>query len=237
MTERHEVVVSGGLRLAYQVSGPAGAPALLLLHALGEEASGWEGVVPAFARDWRVHALDLRGHGCSDQPGEYSFELMREDVLGFLDELGLDRVDLVGHSMGGVVAYLLAQEHGERIRRLVLEDVPPPFPREPSTPTKPEEPTVFDWAVVPAIRGQVDSPDPGWLTRMPEITVPTLVVAGGSGSHVPQDRIAELAWRLPDCRIVTLEAGHMVHNTMPEEFAEVVLEFLRPAVGAATAGR
>ncbi|MGK4584776.1 alpha/beta fold hydrolase [Kitasatospora sp. HPMI-4] len=236
MTDRYEVVIGDGLRLAYQVSGPLGAPVLVLLHALGEEAAGWDEVAPEFARYFRVYALDLRGHGRSDQPGEYSFELMREDVLGFLDWLGLDRVDLVGHSMGGVVAYLLAQGHGERIRRLVLEDVPPPHPREPSTPAKPEEPTAFDWAAVLAIRGQVDDPDPVWLARMAEIEVPTLVVAGGSRSHVPQDGIAELARRIPDCRIVTLEAGHMVHNTMPEEFTEVVLEFLRPAVAGGAAG-
>ncbi|KJK56701.1 alpha/beta fold hydrolase [Saccharothrix sp. ST-888] len=235
MTDRHEVE-AGGVRLAYRVSGRPGAPALVLLHALGEDATGWDGVAPALARHWRVYALDLRGHGRSGHPGEYSLELMRDDVLGVLDALGLDRVDLVGHSMGGVVAYLLAQEHPQRIRRLVLEDVPPPFPREPSTPARPDGPTAFDWAVVPAVRGQLDDPDPAWLERMGRITVPTLVVAGGSRSHLPQDRIAELAWRLPDCRVVTVEAGHMVHNVLPDEFTRVVVAFLRPAVEQAAGG-
>ena len=118
---------------------------------MGEDATNWDGVVAAFVRHWRVYALDLRGHGESDRPGDYSFELMRDDVLGFLDTLGLSRVDLVGHSMGGVVAYLLAEERPERVGRLVLEEVPPPFPREPTIPTSPDEPVPFDWAVVPAV--------------------------------------------------------------------------------------
>ena len=122
----HRTVEAGGIRLAYRVSGPPDAPPLVLLHALGEDAADWDGVTPAFARHWRVYALDLRGHGRSDRPGDYSLELMRTDVLGFLDALALERVDLVGHSMGGVVAYLFAEAHPERVHRLVLEDVPAP---------------------------------------------------------------------------------------------------------------
>ncbi|MFB7739250.1 alpha/beta fold hydrolase [Streptomyces sp. NPDC056112] len=53
---------------------------------------------------------------------------MRADVLWFLDALGLGHVDLIGHSMGGIVAYLLAQDHPQRVSRLVLEDVPVPVP-------------------------------------------------------------------------------------------------------------
>ncbi|MFG3055252.1 alpha/beta fold hydrolase [Kitasatospora sp. NPDC048239] len=111
----------GELRLAYRVHGAAGAPPLLLLHALGERGADWDGVLPQLAPHHRVYALDLRGHGGSDRPARYGLELMRDDVVAFLDALGLARVDLVGHSMGGVVAYLLAQSHPERVGRLVLE--------------------------------------------------------------------------------------------------------------------
>ncbi|MFI9366908.1 hypothetical protein ACIG5E_38615 [Kitasatospora sp. NPDC053057] len=120
---------------------------------------------------------------------------------------------------------------------LAIYGDPEVFPREPSTPARPDGPTAFDWAVVPAVRGQLDDPDPAWLERMGRITVPTLVGAGGSRSHLPQDWIAELAWQLPDCRIVTVEAGHMVHNVLPDEFTRVVVAFLRPAVEQAAGGR
>ncbi|MFI8933313.1 alpha/beta fold hydrolase [Streptomyces sp. NPDC053474] len=127
------------------MSGPPDAPPLVLLHALGEDATDWEAVVPALARSRRAYALDLRGHGRSDWPGDYSLELMQADVLRFLDALGLGPVDLIGHSMGGIVAYLLAQDHPQRVSRLILEDVPIPRPREQTTPTKPDGALTFDW--------------------------------------------------------------------------------------------
>ncbi|MED7952769.1 alpha/beta fold hydrolase [Streptomyces sp. BE20] len=226
----HRTVDLPELSLAYRESGPADGPPLVLLHALGERATDWDDVLPALAPHHRVYALDLRGHGDSGRPGRYAVELMRDDVLGFLDALGLERVDLLGHSMGGVVAYLVAQERPERVARLVLEDVPAPHPRPASpVPDRPAGPIDFDWAVVKAVKGRMDRPDPRWLERMTAITAPTLVVAGGPASHVPQDRIAELTGLLPDGRAVTVEAGHLVHRTRPAEFVAAVAPFLEPA--------
>ncbi|MZD04313.1 alpha/beta fold hydrolase, partial [Streptomyces sp. SID5785] len=128
-------VRAGPVRLACRVTGPAHAPQdgppLVLLHALGEDSRDWAGVTPALAATRRVHALDLRGHGASDRPGSYALEAVRDDVLAYLDAAGLDRIDLVGHSMGGVVACLLAAHRPHRVRRLVLEDVPLLRPRAP----------------------------------------------------------------------------------------------------------
>ncbi|GAA1259145.1 3-oxoadipate enol-lactonase [Kitasatospora nipponensis] len=222
----HRFIDVAGVRLAYQVSGPPDAPPLVLLPALGEGAPDWDVVAPAFAAHRRVYALELRGHGGSDWPGHYSLELMRTDVLGFLDALALDRVDLIGHSMGGVVAYLVAQEQPHRVNRLVLEDVPVPRPREPTSPTRPDGELAFDWEMVPAIRTQLDAPDPAWLERLGRITAPTLVVAGGPGSHISQDGIAELARRIPDGRVVTVPAGHLIHDAEPEAFTAATLSFL-----------
>lgn len=223
----------GEVRLAYQVSGPQDAPPLVLLHALGEDATDWQVVLPALARSRRVYALDLRGHGRSDWPGDYSLELMQADVLRLLDALGLGPVDLIGHSMGGVVAYLLAGDHPQRVRRLVLEDVPVPRPREPSTPVRPDGALTFDWEMVLAVRRQIDQPDPGWLEQLGQITAETLVLAGGPHSHVPQDGVAELARRVPVGRVVTIPVGHLIHQAAPEAFTEAVSAFLgetfRPA--------
>lgn len=216
----------GGTRLAHRVCGPPDAPPLVLLHALGEDATDWDPVAPVLARDRRVYALDLRGHGRSDWPGDYSIELMRSDVLRFLDELGLSRVDLVGHSMGGVVAYLVASEAPHRVARLVLEDVPVPRPRRPTTPTRPDGELGFDWEMVLAIRKQIDTPDPAWWEGLARITAETLVVAGGPRSHVPQEGVAELARRIPGGRLVTIAGGHLVHATEPEAFSAVVSAFL-----------
>ena len=187
------VIEAGGIRLAYRVWGSPGAPPLVLLHGLGEGAADWDGVAPAFARHFRVYAPDLRGHGSSDRPGRYSVELMAADALGFLDALQLDRADLIGHSMGGLVGYLLAGDHPERVGRLILEDVAALRPRERGAPERPDGELPFDWEMVLAIRGQIDQPDPAWLDRLGRITAPTLVIGGGARSHVPQDWVADLA--------------------------------------------
>ncbi|WP_329417879.1 alpha/beta fold hydrolase (plasmid) [Streptomyces sp. NBC_00704] len=224
----HRSVDVDGVRLAYEVSGPPEAPPLVLLHALGEDASDWGVVAPVLARSRRVHALDLRGHGRSDWPGDYTLQLMRDDVLGFLDALALDRVDLMGHSMGGIVAYLFAAEYPRRVDRLVLEDVPVPRPREQSAPVRPDGKLTFDWEMVLAVRRQIDTPDPEWLENLSRITAETLAVAGGPGSHVPQEGIAEVARRVRRGRVVTIAAGHLIHHTRPTEFVEVVMQFLQP---------
>ncbi|MFI8787606.1 alpha/beta fold hydrolase [Streptomyces sp. NPDC055105] len=226
MVDQRSVEV-GGVRLAYQISGPPDAPPLVLMHALGEDATDWEAVVPALARSRRVYALDLRGHGRSDWPGDYSLELMQADVLRFLDALGLGSVDLIGHSMGGIVAYLLAEDHPQRVSRLILEDVPIPHPREQTTPTRPDGALTFDWEMVLAVRRQIDVPDPRWLERLSQITAKTLVLAGGPLSHVPQDGVAELARLIPSGRVVTIPVGHLIHHAAPEPFTEAVSAFLQ----------
>jgi 3-oxoadipate enol-lactonase len=109
----------------------------------------WEVVGADCTKHFRVLAIDLRGHGLSDRPGAYSFELMRDDVLGALDQLGLDGINLLGHSMGEAVAYLIAEKEPGRIFRLILENTPP-WPWERAVPERPQV-LPFDWAVVPAI--------------------------------------------------------------------------------------
>ncbi|MEW9531253.1 alpha/beta fold hydrolase [Microbispora sp. NPDC049125] len=221
-----EFAETGGARLAYRVWGEPGGPPLVLLHALGEASADWDGVAPALAAGRRVYAPDLRGHGLSERTDAYSLELMRDDVLGLLDALELGRVDLIGHSMGGAVAYLLAAARPERVRRLVLEDVGAPLPRPRVVPARPEGALPFDWGMVLAIKAQIDEPDPGWLGLLGRITAPALVVAGGPASSVPQERVAELARRIPGGRMITIPSGHLVHAVRPDDFTRAVLEFL-----------
>jgi pimeloyl-ACP methyl ester carboxylesterase len=225
------MIDTGEVRLACRISGAPGGPPLVLLHALGEDGSDWDAVAEEFGSRRRVYVPDMRGHGHSERAERYSFELMRDDILGLLDALGLERVSLIGHAMGGVVAYLLAQEYPQRVDKLVLEEAPLPYPHEPPIPEPPipERPGAerdFDRAAVSALTGQLNSPDAEWDSRLEEVAAPTLLVAGGLTSQVPQGRIAAMAKRLPDSRLVTIPTGHRVHASRPLDFSATIRGFL-----------
>lgn len=213
------------MRLAYRTWGdPFGSP-VVLLHGLGGSAASWEAVGSLLGEEWRVYALDLRGHGESDWPDEYALEMMRDDVLGFLDECELDRVGLVGHSMGGVVAYLLAEERADRVERLVLVETPPPFAGEGISERQPQGPVDYDENAVPAVKAQIADPDPQWEEMLEQIVAPTLILTGGSESTMSQDRLPEMESMIPDCRLIPLGGGHHVHQKYPDQVAHQITEF------------
>lgn len=226
--------VVGDVRLAYEVHGRSDAPPLILLHALGEGRRDWAPVLDRFEERFRVFAIDLRGHGDSDWPGRYSLQLMADDVLRLLDHLDVPAVTLIGHSMGGAVAYLLAEQHPDRAELLVIEDASPPFPRERPTPDRPDGELGFDWPLVPAIVAEFNRDNPVMWDRLPSITAPTLLIGGGPDSHIPQEKLQEAAQRIPDCSVVTIPAGHLVHATRPADFADTVLDWLARRRSGAT---
>ncbi|GAB3973577.1 alpha/beta hydrolase [Plantactinospora veratri] len=220
-------VDANGVPLAYRVAGDPARPPMVLLHGLGDDGRDWRTVLPALADKYRVYALDLRGHGRSGHPGHYSFELMRDDVIGFLDVLGIERCVLIGHSMGAVVATLVAQTAAQRLTHLVLEDATPPRPGDLERPplAAPDAPTPYDFAVVNAIRAQLGTPDPAWWDGTALVKVPTLIV-GGAHSSIPQSLLAATADRMPDATLVTIAAGHYVHQEQPADFLAAVDGFL-----------
>ena len=81
--------------------------------------------------------------------------------------------------------------------------------------------------MVLAVRRQIDDPDPAWLERLGRISAPTLVIGGGPRSPIPQDRVAELARRIPGARRETIPAGHLIHDAEPDAFTKMALMFLR----------
>lgn len=221
----------GHVTLGYRTTGsPNGLP-VVLLHGLGEDAAGWDRFAGELAdRGRQAIAVDLRGHATSSHPGEYSFELMADDVLAFLADRGLTRIDLVGHSMGGMVAQLVAARAPDLVRRLVIEDAPPAAldspGGDPDPPSQPSEPTPFDWAAVSAIRVDARKPDPDRWAALGRITASTLWVSGGPASHVDPSRSEAAEAATPTASLVTIPVGHNIHRDAPEEFAAAVLPHL-----------
>ena len=176
-------------------------------------------------------ALDARGHGQSDWAASYELTDLRDDVIEAMDALGVLAAAVIGHSMGGVVAYLLAATRPDRVRALVLEDMPPPLPADPprEIPVGPAPGETCDWRAVAALRTWRNDPDPSWWDFAADIPARTLVV-GGARSYMPQDRLAELARRVPRGRFVSLDTTHTVHGDRPGEFLAVVVPFLDDAI-------
>ncbi|MFE5793396.1 alpha/beta fold hydrolase [Streptomyces sp. NPDC056503] len=220
-------VTVDGVRLAYRVAGPEGAPPLVLVHGRGESSGAWKGITGDLAADHRVYAVDLRGHGLSDRPGGYGFDAFRDELGGFIEALGLTGATVVAHSMGAGAAYLLAQRAPALVGRLVLEEPPAFLPLDPPRPVaeRPEGLLSFDWGIVAATDAQLNAPDPAWRAGLPAIGVPTLILAGGPSSHVPQEQLTGLADAIPGARLVTIEAGHLIHRTRPTEFLAALREF------------
>ncbi|GAB1824236.1 hypothetical protein HerbRD11066_74000 [Herbidospora sp. RD11066] len=196
------------------------------MHGLTGSSSTWDRIAPPLGRHWI--APDLRGHGASPRHAHYGLEAMAADTLAFLDARGLTQIDLVGHSMGGRVATLVARDRPGLVRRLVLEDSFPAA-REPQV-IEPYEVTGdedYDPSVVDVIRTDVRRIDPVWWARLSELTMPVLVVGGGLSELVPQEALAEFTEALPHGRRVVLKTGHSVHSEDPEGFVKEVAAFLR----------
>lgn len=220
-------VQAGGIRLAYRVWGDPAAPPVVLVHGRCGDSRTWTRIAERLAAGHRVYAVDFRGHGLSDWPGRYSLELFRDDLHAFLEARNLAGATVVGHSMGGAAAYLLAGRQPGLIGRLVLEEAPPPFPLDPprGPVERPDGELDFDWPVVPSIDAQLNDPDPAGRERLAGITAPTLVIGGGPGSQIDQADLAWMARRIPGCRLVTIDAGHLVHTERPEEFLAALRSF------------
>jgi pimeloyl-ACP methyl ester carboxylesterase len=114
-----------GIRVHYYVMGKVKAPVVVLVHGLGGRSEDWTNLASFLVKaGFRVYMPDLPGYGQSGKPADFSYSVRDEAgvVVGFLDAMGLRQVDLGGWSMGGWIVQLVAVEHPERVKRLMLFD-------------------------------------------------------------------------------------------------------------------
>jgi len=131
-TARSHTLEVRGLRLHYLESGRAGAPLLCFLHGGAAHAHWFDRVTPAFAEQFHVIALDQRGHGESEwaEPPAYGTSDFTGDLEELMNRLDLDRMTVIGHSMGGHNAMTFAAWYPERVAALVIVDSRPAIPAE-----------------------------------------------------------------------------------------------------------
>jgi len=125
VTERR--IEANGLTFRILDDGNPDAPPVLLLHGFPDDAGLWRHQIPALVEaGYRTIAPDLRGFGQSDRPEDleaYALPVLLEDVRGWLEALGLDRVRLVVHDWGAVIGWLFAAAHPDRVERMAVFSV------------------------------------------------------------------------------------------------------------------
>jgi pimeloyl-ACP methyl ester carboxylesterase len=112
--------------VAANVAEAGSGPAIVMIHGFGAAIDWWDEIAPALAMDHRVIRIDLIGHGGTAAPAAgYTIPRQAELVAAVLDRLAVDRVTVIGHSMGGEVATALAERNPARIAAVILIDSPP----------------------------------------------------------------------------------------------------------------
>jgi esterase len=222
--------------LSHRDLGGSGEPPIVLLHGMLGSSRNWQTAGRALAEGRRVYALDLRNHGLSPHVGLMTYPLMVADVLAWMDAHGVGAAELVGHSMGGKVAMLLACRHPGRVARLVVVDI---APRDYSWPERRQEFAAMNELKLAGLgsraeaEARLEARVPGWadrkflttnLERTPDgwkwqVNLPALTAALGElekNPLVPGDRYPGPALFI---------AGERSRYIRPEDRAAILAHF------------
>jgi pimeloyl-ACP methyl ester carboxylesterase len=122
---QHRYDSVNGIRV-HRVEAGSGSETVLFLHGFPEQWYSWRHQIAAFSPDYRIVAPDLRGYNETEATGPYDTATLQQDVLSLIDLLGVERVHLVAHDWGAAIAWLIAINHPEVLRSLVIMNVPHP---------------------------------------------------------------------------------------------------------------
>jgi pimeloyl-ACP methyl ester carboxylesterase len=235
-----------GFAMEYDVIGE-GRP-LLWLHGATGSRGDWRHLFETPPPGYAVIAPDLRGHGGSTNPaGEFSFRQCARDVQALLDHLGIDRVDAIGLSGGGIVLLHLARSAPQLVKSMVLVSAPPYFPTEARRLMRAFSPEVVGEAEMDRMRrvhtrpGQIehlfamcrgfaDSYDDVSFTppQLSTIDAKTLIVFGDRDPLYPVSLALEMYAALPHAALwVVPGGGHApVFGAAAKHFTDTALQFL-----------
>ncbi len=111
------------MKLFYRQSGQ-GEP-LIILHGLFGSSDNWYTLAKTFAENFTVYLIDQRNHGQSPHSDEFNYKLLADDLFEFVNDHGLEKVNIIGHSMGGKTAMNFAVKYPERVKKLIIVDIVP----------------------------------------------------------------------------------------------------------------
>jgi len=254
-------VRANDIDLYYETCGQG--ESLVLLHGFsGTGQAHWHLQIPVFAERYRVVVPDLRAHGkskCQTVPPDY-WELLASDVAALIGQLGLGLVHICGFSLGSVVAQLVALDHPDLVKSLVLVSTAAHVPVEEDqgllaffeSLTQPDE---IDAAWKQSLIELHGGPDWRWLLknygqmaatrvkggggevtrhRLGEIACPTLIVQGQRDRMNPPELAQVVHQGIHGSEIVMFPCGHIVQEAKAEEFNRLVLGFLDSTTDSTT---
>ncbi len=145
-------VQANGINIHYYRTGDSNKPSILLLHGITDSGECWPRVAHDLAGSYDVIMTDARGHGHCGTSADFSIALLADDAAAVIGALGLEKPYVWGHSMGAITAAMVAANHPNLVRAVVLED-PPPMDRPPSQVdinkglfvTNEEQPAQYGW--------------------------------------------------------------------------------------------
>lgn len=100
---------------------------LIIMHGVFGSSDNWQTLGKVFAENFKVYLVDLRNHGNSPHSDEFDYDVMVKDVVELMDDEGLKKAHILGHSMGGKVAMHLATQHADRVDKLIVVDIAPKY--------------------------------------------------------------------------------------------------------------
>jgi epoxide hydrolase 4 len=131
MELEHDTLETNGIRLHVVQAGSKSGTPVILLHGFPEFWYGWREQIPALVKaGFRVIIPDQRGYNLSDKPKgirSYRVDELVKDIVGIIDSLEYQKVNLVGHDWGAMVAWMLAYQHPDRLQRLGILNAPHPL--------------------------------------------------------------------------------------------------------------
>jgi pimeloyl-ACP methyl ester carboxylesterase len=218
-------------------------PPVVLIHGLSGSSHWWSRNVEALAERYRTYAVDLGGFGGSRRFGRFRLDRAVALLLGWMDGGGIERVSVIGHSLGGLVAAQLAAEAPERVDRLILVDaaflafdpgLPKlalgllrsfwSMPRELAMLLTRDSLRAHPLSLGSATIGLLWT---DWRPMLSRIEAPTLVVWGERDTLTPESIGRQIAAVIPNARFVVIPgAGHNAMWDRPDEFNAEVIGFL-----------
>lgn len=122
--EENVVALDTGINMTYLVMGPADAEPIILIHGATDSRISWSQVAPILAENYRVYVPELRGHGKTDKPeaveGKYSVDEHTADIVAFMDIVGIETANIVGHSLGSMITQNLAINNADKVTTITL---------------------------------------------------------------------------------------------------------------------